>query len=91
MRFARLLALVAALVPAAAVNAVNLTDLWWNPAESGWGANIVQQDDTAVVTLYVHGADGEPTWLIGVAQSYAIGPGGIEYYSGPLYRARGSW
>ena len=91
MRFARLLALVAALVPAAAAHAISLTDLWWNPAESGWGANIVQQDDTAVVTLYVHGTDGEPTWLIGVAQSYAIGPGGLEYYSGPLYRARGSW
>lgn len=91
IRTVRLIALAWALLASAGAKAVNLTDLWWDPAESGWGANIVQQDDTAVVTLYVHGADGEPTWLIGVASSYAIGPGGLEFFSGPLYRAKGSW
>jgi len=77
--------------PVAAANAINLTDLRWNPAESGRGATVVQQDDTAIVTLCVHGADGEPTWLIGVARSYAIGRGGPDHCRGPLYRAPGSW
>lgn len=41
------LALAAAL-PAAAqsVPAANYTDMWWNPAESGWGLSIVQHPGT---------------------------------------------
>ena len=91
MQTARLIALVAATLAPIGAQALNLSDLWWNPAESGWGANIGQQDDTAVVTLYVYDADGEPTWLSGVASTYALGPGGLPYFSGTLYRTRGSF
>jgi len=90
MQTARLIALVAATLAPIGAQALNLSDLWWNPAESGWGANIGQQDDTAVVTLYVYDADGEPTWLFGVASTYASGPGGLPHFNGTLYRTRGS-
>jgi hypothetical protein len=91
MRLARLLALVAAILAPLGALATNLSDYWWNPAESGWGANIVQQDDTAVVTLFVYGPDGEPTWLFGVASTAGETPGGLPWFSGPLYRTKGSY
>jgi hypothetical protein len=91
MQTTRLIALVAATLAPIGAQALNLSYLWWNPAESGWGVNTVQQDDTAVVTLYVYDADGEPTWLSGVASTCALGPGGLPYFSGTLYRTRGSF
>ena len=33
----------------------DITDLWWNPAESGWGMNVIQQGDTSFVTMFVYG------------------------------------
>ncbi|HYC38466.1 MAG TPA: hypothetical protein VEC19_18705 [Usitatibacter sp.] len=46
----RLLAIVllALALPAAAQStpAANYTDMWWNPAESGWGVSIVQHPTT---------------------------------------------
>jgi hypothetical protein len=37
---------------ASSSHAAMLTDLWWQPGESGWGANVVHQDDVAFVTLF---------------------------------------
>jgi hypothetical protein len=73
-------------------SANTLTDLWYNPAESGWGANIVQQDDVAFVTLFVYGPNGEPVWYGAPATHvYAYGADGAPYFSGDLYKTRGSW
>ena len=58
-----ILALVAAcalgLAHAATPFSVDASDLWYNPAESGWGVNLAQQGDTAFLTLYVYGSDGK--------------------------------
>jgi len=88
--------LVAALatlsIQAPAASANTLTDLWYNPAESGWGANIVQQDDIAFVTLFVYGPNGEPIWYGAPATHiYAYGADGTPYFSGDLYKTRGTW
>lgn len=41
------------------------TDLWWNPAESGWGLNFVQHASGQVfATWFVYGVDGKPTWYV---------------------------
>lgn len=71
--------------------AINLTDLWYNPAESGWGANIVQQNDIMVVTLFVYSPTGEPTWYV-ASDVRATGEdknGLPNLFGGKLYRAHG--
>jgi hypothetical protein len=64
----------------------DLTDLWWNAAESGWGINIVQHPSGDLfATWFVYGPDGKPTW-------YVV-PGGQWKdqweYDGTVYRTRG--
>jgi hypothetical protein len=60
-------------------------DLWWNPAESGWGLNVTHQDNTLFATLFTYDATGRDLWLVmseGVRQ-----PDGS--YLGTLYRTNG--
>jgi hypothetical protein len=62
------------------------TDLWWNPAESGWGLNIVQHGSTNIfATWFVYGADGNPEWYV-IPDGQWVSP--IEYH-GSIYRATG--
>ena len=42
----------------------NMTDMWFNPAESGWGLNLIHQGDTLFATLFVYGPDGQPRWYV---------------------------
>jgi hypothetical protein len=42
----------------------NYQDLWWNPAESGWGLNIAHQDDTLFGTLFTYLPNGQGQWLV---------------------------
>ena len=58
-RFLLFLFLVAVAAPA---DATDYTDLWYAPAESGWGANVVQSDQFMFVTFFVYGPDNKPTW-----------------------------
>ncbi len=63
----------------------NYQDLWWNPAESGWGVNIAHQNDTLFATLFTYDSSGKDLWLVmsaGVRQ-----PDGS--FAGALYSARG--
>lgn len=89
----RIRLLLAGLAFAAGANAqsANLTDLWWNPSESGTGAQIVQQGEIAFVTLFLYGANGEPVWYVASnADVYAYGEGGLPHFRGTLYRTRGT-
>jgi hypothetical protein len=42
----------------------NVTGLWWNPNESGWGLNINQQGDVAFATMFTYDVDGKGMWLV---------------------------
>ena len=64
----------------------NFTDLWWNPAESGWGVNITQQEDILFATLFTYGANGQPVWYV---MSEGSPSGGAGKWSGGLYRTTG--
>lgn len=47
------------------VPAVNYTDLWWSPSESGWGLSIFHGPFNDVfATWMVYGTDGKPTWYL---------------------------
>jgi hypothetical protein len=94
MKSIRLLfaALVAALSLQATAAPSDYSDLWWNPQESGWGMNIVQQGDTAFVTLFVYDPDGRPTWYVATnAARYAEDASGNPAFRGLLYKTMGPW
>jgi hypothetical protein len=63
----------------------NYTDLWWNPAESGWGINVNHQGNTIFATLFTYDAGGAPLWLV-LANGTLQADGS---YRGALYRTNG--
>ncbi len=66
----------------------DLSDIWWNPAESGWGMQMVNTGIFVFATIYIYGPDGKPMWLTG--QLTLSGAGGVTY-SGPLYATTGPY
>ena len=88
LRALRALSLAAVLMfslvrPAAAVH---YTDIWWNPAESGWGVNFIQADNLIFATFFIYGADQKPTWV--TAQ---LTQGTNNVWSGPVYITGGPY
>lgn len=45
-------------------HAADYQDFWWNPAMSGMGWNIGQQNNTVVMAWYHYGVDGKSTFLV---------------------------
>jgi hypothetical protein len=44
---------------------IDYTDLWWNPAESGWGLNLIQHASRNIFGVwYTYGLDGKRTWYV---------------------------
>src|SRR6185369_4994994 len=64
----------------------NYQDLWWNPAESGWGINITHQDNTLFATLFTYDSTGRDLWLVMSAGNRQTDGS----YLGDLYRTNGS-
>ena len=64
----------------------DVSDLWWNPSESGWGMQLTQEADFVFATVYVYGSNGSPTWITG---ELVANGGGV--FSGPLYLTSGPW
>ena len=64
--------------------AFSYDDMWWNPAESGWGINLVQQGDVAFVTWFVFGQDRQPTWFVSTMRATSG-----TTYAGDLYTGTG--
>lgn len=86
-RFAAAILATAALsLPATAGTSysINRTDLWFNPAESGWGINLIQQYETIFATLFVYGADNSARWY--VASDLRGNP---NSFTGTLYQTTG--
>jgi len=75
---------------AATTTSTDYSDLWYNPAESGWGAGLYQQGDVIFMTLYVYAAEGRGTWYVApdLRAVVYIAPG-PPMYTGSLYRTTG--
>ncbi|MCM2327029.1 MAG: hypothetical protein NDI88_03995 [Lysobacter sp.] len=76
----------ASLRPAAEPASTNYSDIWWNPAESGWGITIADHETQLFAVWYTYEADGRPTWF--------VIPGGTftqerRIFTGTVYRTRG--
>jgi hypothetical protein len=81
----RLILLALACLIAVPARAADYTDIWYTPAESGWGVNIVQADSFLFLTFFIYGADNKPTWYTG-----QLTWDGAKY-TGGLYLTQGSY
>ena len=69
---------------------VNYQDLWWNPAESGWGVNLTHQGTTLFATLFIYEAGGRDFWLVmsdGKRQANGSFTGDLFRTGGPAFNA----
>ena len=64
----------------------NYQDLWYIPAESGWGLNVTHQDNTVFATLFTYDSTGRGLWLVLPAGTRQ----GDGSYFGDLFRVVGS-
>jgi hypothetical protein len=97
--FAIAAACAALALPAArAADAIasDISDMWWNASESGWGMNATQQANILFITLYVYSADAKAHWFVAPdmvgdlsnpsAPSFAFG-GTLYETTGPVFSA----
>lgn len=66
--------------------AIDYSDIWFLPAEAGWGVNLIQNEDVIFATFFVYGPNNQPTWLDAVM--YRDGNGN---FTGNLYTEVGSY
>ena len=67
-----------------ATPAIDYTDLWWNPNESGWGMAMAQQFGNVFLAWYVYDGTGKAFWY--VAPSCTMSGSSC---SGTLFRTTG--
>jgi hypothetical protein len=76
---------------AASSFSTDVTDLWWNPDESGWGVNVIQQNNIAFATFFVYDADRRAHWYVASAMgTQAVSSTGITF-QGDLFEANGPY
>ena len=68
---------------------VDFTDLWYIPAESGWGFNVIQQGNTLFGTLFVYGNDQSARWFVASDMKPQTAPSGQAKFGGKLYQTTG--
>lgn len=72
--------------PQPAVPAHDYTDLWWSPAESGWGLNLIQHASHVIFgVMYTYDAAGKAAWFVLPGGSWSS----ANVYSGAFYRVTG--
>jgi hypothetical protein len=71
----------------ATVFSSDYSDLWWNPSESGWGIQFVQQDSIIFATMFVYGPSGQPVWYSATMPATTT----ALTFAGALYVNQGSY
>lgn len=69
---------------------IDRTDLWWNPAESGWGLTLAQHGNNVFGAWFTYAPSGRPLFIVmpGVqAQSFDAFTGTLYTTTGPAYNA----
>jgi len=80
------LGILIALLSSLANAVTNYTDMWFNPSESGWGANFSQDYNGPIfATFFVYTATGAPTWVVATLALDPI----TGLYAGTLYETSG--
>jgi len=71
----------------ASTSTSEITDMWWNPDESGWGVNVVLQNDVAFLTFFVYDAAMNPVWYTSSARFDTS----TFAFTGDLSATKGPW
>jgi len=67
--------------------AVDWTDIWWTPAESGWGVNFIQSSNFIFATMFVYGAtNNQPFWYTAQLTRQSN-----DTWTGPVYQTTGTY
>jgi len=66
--------------------AVDYTDIWFNPAQAGYGYNLVQSDGFLFVTFFIYGPSGAPTWYTG-----ELNWNNVDAFAGDVYLNTGTF
>lgn len=69
----------------------DITDMWWNPDESGWGVNVIQQNDVGFATFFVYDQQRIPIWYTAEIDYQGVNAGGALVWAGKLYATTGPW
>jgi hypothetical protein len=64
---------------------LNLSTIWWVPAESGWGLNLNQQGNSVFAAWFTYGEDGKAMWFYGVLEKTA----NADVWMGSILRTTG--
>jgi hypothetical protein len=78
-------------VAKASTNSSEITDMWWNPSESGWGVNVVLQKDVAFLTFFVYDQARNPVWYTADVHFQGKNGSGALVWTGNLYATKGPW
>lgn len=69
----------------------DMTDLWWNANESGWGVTATHQGEIVFLTFFIYGTDSKAQWYTGQAAYVNQNAQGALVFSGPMYSVTGPW
>jgi hypothetical protein len=84
--FAVVLGAVLAILPLSS-NATSALDSWWNPNESGWGMQVVEQGGSLGFAIFVYDQNQNPTWYLGSGSAAQSGgwAGSMSSFRGPYF------
>jgi len=66
--------------------AIEYTDVYYTPAESGWGFFVVQSNTFQFLAFFIYGPDGKPTWYVA-----ALADDGTGQYTGQVLATTGTY
>jgi hypothetical protein len=67
----------------------DVTDLWWDPTDGGWGMQLTDTGTFVYGTLFVYGPDRQPTWVAG--EMTKTNSSLETKFTGPLYVTTGTY
>ena len=65
----------------------DLTDIWWDPNESGWGLTLAQHGNNIFGVWFTYGTDGRPLFVVMPGATFA----GPMSFTGELYTTTGPY
>jgi hypothetical protein len=65
-----------------------LQNMWWSPAEAGWGLSIVKHGPQMFPMVFTYDSNGKPTWYVMPDGRWTNGIG--SWFYGAFYTAKGS-
>src|SRR5690349_315710 len=67
-------------------HAENYSDIWWNPAESGWGITIADHETQLFAVWYAYQANGSQVWFVVPGGTFTSGR---RFFTGDMYQTTG--